>query len=206
MKEDDLTLPSGGHPCEGCHRCRLMKTLIMKCFLYSIQKSVAHCTWALLLLITIACRALSADLTIAWDPNSEPDVSAYGIYIRKGAEGPPFDFLGYIELNEIDPDSPSFVVTGLEEGGEYYLVVTALDTEGLESVYSNSACARIEGTVQPCIDSGGGGTPPTGDGTPPTGGDSPPTGDGRSGGGDSSGSGGGGGGGCFIGVLQEIWD
>ena len=162
----------------------------MRRFLYPSQNLAAHCALAFLLLIINACPALSADLTIAWDPNSEPDVSAYGIYIRKGAEGPPFDFLGYIELNEIDPDSPSFVVTGLEEGGEYYLVVTALDTEGLESVYSNSACARIQGTAQPCTDSGGA--------------DTPPTGGGGSGGGSSSG--GGGGGGCFIDVLQEIWD
>ena len=197
----------------------------MRCFLHLIQKLVAHCTLALLLLAIIACPALSTDLTIAWDPNSEPDVSAYGIFIRKGAEGPPYDFLGYIDLNEIDPANPSYVIAGLEDGAEYYLVVTALDTEGLESVYSNSACASIQGTVQPCVDSDGGetpptgdGSPPTGDGTPPTGGDtptngggssgggSPPTGGGGSGGGSSSGSGGGGGGGCFIGVLQEIWD
>ena len=154
----------------------------------------AHCTLALLQLAIITCPALSADLTIAWDPNSEPDVSAYGIFIRKGAEGPPYDFLGYVALNEIDPANPSFVVTGLEEGAIYYVVVTALDTEGLESVYSNSACARIQGTAQPCTDSGGG--------------DTPPTGGGGSGGGSSSGSssGGGGGGGCFISVLYEIWD
>jgi len=168
--------------------------------------------------MVISRSALSADLTIAWEPNSEPDVSAYGIYIQKGAEGPPYDFLGYVDLNEIDPANPSYVITGLEDGAEYYLVVTALDTEGLESVYSNSACASIQGTVQPCVDSDGGetpptgdGSPPTGDGTPPTGGDtppteggSPPTGGGGSDGGSSSG--GGGGGGCFIGVLQEIWD
>ena len=156
----------------------------------------------------ISRPALSADLTIVWDPNSEPDVSAYGIYIQKGAEGPPYDFLGYVDLNEIDPANPSYVITGLEDGAEYYLVVTALDTEGLESVYSNSACARIEGTAQPCTDSDGGGTPPTGGDTPPTEGGSPPTGGGGSDGGSSSGSssGGGGGGGCFIGVLQEIWD
>ncbi len=157
----------------------------MKCFLYPIQNLVARCTSALLLLIIIACPALSADLTIAWDPNSEPDVSAYGIYIRKGAEGPPYDFLGYIDLNEIDPANPSFVITGLEEGAEYYLVMTALDTEGLESVYSNSACARIQGTAQPCTDSGGGSS---------------------GGGGGSGGGGSSGGGGCFIGVLLEIWD
>ena len=162
----------------------------MKCFRNPIQKLVAQSTWVLLLLITIACPALSADLTIAWDPNSEPDVSAYGIYIQKGAKGPPYDFLGYIDLNEIDPANPSYVITGLEDGAEYYLVVTALDTEGLESVYSNSACARIQGTAQPCTDSGGA--------------DTPPTGGGGSGGGSSSG--GGGGGGCFIDVLQGIWD
>jgi uncharacterized membrane protein YgcG len=141
--------------------------------------------------IFCACPALSADMTIAWDPNSEPDVSAYGIYMRKGSEGPPYDFLGYVGIEEIDPDNPSYVVTGLEEGAVYYLVVTALDSEGYESIYSNSTCAKIEGTVKPCTDSGGGDTPPSGGG-------------GGSGGGGSSG--GGGGGGCFIGVLYDLWN
>ena len=83
-------------------------------------------------------------------------------------------------LQGIDPANPSFVITGLEDGASYFVVVTALDTEGYESGYSNSVCARIQGTAQPCAGGWGGG-----------------------GGGSGAGGGSGGGGGCcFIGVLM----
>jgi hypothetical protein len=129
-----------------------------------------------------ACPLFSADVTIAWDANREPDVSGYYIYFRKGSEGPPYDLLRYIGLQEIDPGNPSVVVTGLEDDAVYYFTVTALDTEDYESGYSNSACGQIAGgTIRPCSaepDGGSGGSST------------------------SAGSGGGGGGGCFIGSLR----
>lgn len=130
------------------------------------------------------CPALSADMTIAWDSNTEPDVRGYNVYFRKGSEGPPYDLVRYVDLQEIDPANPSFVVTGLETGTIYYLTVTALDSEGLESFYSNSVCAQVGDTILPCSTDGG-------------------SGGGGSGGGGSGGGGSGGGGGCFIGSLHK---
>jgi len=60
----------------------------MKCFLYPVQNLVARCTSALLLLIIIACPALSADLNIAWDPNIEPDVSGKAFIFGKEPKAP----------------------------------------------------------------------------------------------------------------------
>jgi hypothetical protein len=123
-----------------------------------------------------------ADVTIAWDANAEADIRGYNIYFQPDSDGPPYTLYGYIDLLDIDPANPAVVVTGLSDDAVYYLTVTALDTEGYESVYSNSVCVHIIGdAVQPC--STGGGT--TGDG------------------GSTGGSGGGGGGGCFIGLLIE---
>jgi hypothetical protein len=124
-----------------------------------------------------------ADVTLAWDPNSEADLEGYGIYFRQGAAGPPYNLAGYVTVDELDfPNAPSFTVTGLQEGSQYYFAATAFNTGGKESAYSIPVCAEIAagGSVSAC-----------GTSTPP-----PPTDDGPSTG--SSSGGGGGGGGCFI--------
>jgi hypothetical protein len=121
--------------------------------------------------------AAGMDLSLAWNPNSEADLAGYGVYSRKGADGPPYDLLGYIAVEELqDRNNPSFTVTGLERGFDYYFAATAYDTAGNESYFSGSACARVGDSIELCGDTGSG-----------TGGDS-----------GSQASGGGSGGGCFI--------
>ncbi len=126
-----------------------------------------------------ASQVYSADVTIAWDATSESDISGYNVYYQNDSDGPPYNLFTHVGVQEIDPANPSATITGLGDG-IYYLVVTAVDTVGVESLNSNSACARISGgTTQLCTtDSGSGGS--------------------GSGGG---GGGSGGGGGCFIGAL-----
>jgi uncharacterized membrane protein YgcG len=138
-----------------------------------------------LFLLFLAAPALSADVTLAWDPNTEADLEGYGMYFKQGASGPPYDLVGYVTLEELkDPDNPTFAITDLEKGSNYYFAVTAYDTAGNESAYSTPVCAQIGDQILPCASSDG------------SGGSSESGGSGGSGG--SSGSSGGGGGGCFI--------
>jgi hypothetical protein len=116
---------------------------------------------------------LSADVTLAWDPNSEADLEGYGVYFHKDTPGPPYDLAGYLTLAELNNfHAPSFFVSGLEKGGKYYFAVTAYDTAGNESTFSNAVCADVGDTITPCPAA-------------------------------ASGSGGGGGGGCFISASSE---
>jgi hypothetical protein len=135
----------------------------------------------LLMWVLSAGPASAVDLTLAWDPNTEPDLEGYGVYLSKDAPGPPYDLAGYVTTAELeDPSNPTFTVTGLVKGDRYYLALTAYDTSGAESDFSDAVCADIGDTVTACASSD-------------TGGDS--------GGG---GSGGGSGGTCFIGTpLQD---
>ena len=143
--------------------------------------------WRLVLfgfLITLlwSTSVLSADVTLAWDPNSEPDLEGYGVYFRKGTPGPPYDLAGNLALADLTNDTaPLFVVSGLEKGFKYYFAVTAYDTAGNESTFSSAVCAEIGDTITPCAAA-------------------PPDSGAVSGGG---GSGGGGGGGCFISAASE---
>ena len=119
-------------------------------------------------LITLlwSTSVLSAEVTLAWDPNSEPDLGGYGVYFRKDTqEGPPYDYdlADYITLADLaNIYAPSFVVSGLDKGVRYYFVATAYDTAGNESTFSNVVCADVGDTITPCPDSasrasGGGG-------------------------------------------------
>ena len=129
----------------------------------------------LLMFVLAASPALSADLTLAWDPNGELDLEGYGVYFSKDEPGPPYELFGYVTKDELDdPGNPAFTVSGLEEGSRYYIALTAFDTTGAESTFSNPVCADVADTIAPCPSS-------------------------------TSGNGGGGGGGgatCFIGTAQ----
>jgi hypothetical protein len=147
----------------------------MKTSLLQLGGAATCLASTLLVGILCAAKVFSADVTIAWDATSEPDIRGYNIYYQMGTDGPPYYFLENVALQGIDPGSPSVEIKGLDDG-TYYLVVSAVDTEGLESLYSNSVCTQIsDGTAQPCGSNSG----------------------------DSVGSGGGGGGGgCLIDSLQ----
>jgi hypothetical protein len=151
----------------------------------SLHRLVLSGSLCVLGLFFLAAPALSADVTLAWDPNSEVDLEGYGVYFNLGASGPPYDLFGYVALQELnDPDNPAFTATGLEKGSNYYFAVTAYDTAGNESGYSTPVCAQIGDQILPCTSASSGGS------------------SGGSGVAASSGSGGGGGG-CFIETASD---
>ena len=132
------------------------------------------------ILTLLPSSALAADVTLAWNPNSEDHVEGYGVYFSQDDSGPPYNLFGYVALNELsDSSSPAFTVTGLENGARYYFAVTAFDTAGNESDFSNSVCADVGDVITPCASANTGSGGETGSG------------------GDAS-AGGSGGGGCFI--------
>jgi len=82
----------------------------------------------------------AAEVTLAWDANSEDDLASYDIYISQGSPGPPYEHISTYLLDDIDRDSPKCVITGLEDGIAYYFVVTASDAEENESGFSEEVC------------------------------------------------------------------
>ena len=126
----------------------------------SLRRLVLSGCLCVLVLLFLAAPALSADVTLAWDPNSEADLEGYGVYFKLGTSGPPYDLFGYVTLQELnDPDNPAFAVTGLAKGSSYYFAVTAYDTAGNESGYSSPVCAQIGDQILPCT------SPPSGSGS-----------------------------------------
>jgi hypothetical protein len=137
------------------------------------------------MLVFFPMLALAADVTLGWDPNTEADLEGYGVYFKEDDPGPPYNFFGYVSLQELDdPDNPMFTLTGLQGGSRYYITLSAYDTAGNESGYADPVCAEIGDQILPCASADTGGGAGTGTGGTGTVG--------------SSGGGSGGGAGCFI--------
>jgi hypothetical protein len=71
----------------------------------------------------------AAQVTLAWDPNSEPDVAGYRIYY--GTAGTGFNTVANVG------NFTSFVVDDLQPGQTYAFYATCYNTSGLESEPSN---------------------------------------------------------------------
>ena len=69
-------------------------------------------------------------MTLAWNPNTEPDLAGYKIYeaTSPGSYG--------AAIATLPANATSFVATGLQPGVTYFFVITAYDTSGNESARS----------------------------------------------------------------------
>ena len=68
---------------------------------------------------------------LSWDANSSPDLEGYKIYLAtaSGGYGAP--------IATVPMDITNYTVTGLETGTTYFFVVTAYNSSGTESSFSN---------------------------------------------------------------------
>ncbi|MGA2264166.1 MAG: dockerin type I domain-containing protein [Acidobacteriota bacterium] len=76
----------------------------------------------------------AAEVALSWDPNVESDLAGYKVYYGKtpGVYGAPIS-LG---------TQTAYTVTGLAPGN-YYFAVTAYNTAGLESGFSNEVSTTV---------------------------------------------------------------
>lgn len=116
---------------------------------------------AVLLIPLLAEPSGAATVTVAWDPNPEPTVAGYRLYYGTSSR---------YYTNSVDvASSTRCTISALLEGVTYYMAVTAYDTSGNQSGYSNEIVYTVPGGTSPSPSPDGGTV-----------------------------SGGGGGGGCFI--------
>jgi chitinase len=80
-------------------------------------------------IVAIASHAVAVQVTLAWDPNTEPITAGYKIHY--GIESQSFSV--HIDVAK----ATSYTVTGLTAGQTYYFAATAYDASGNESAYSN---------------------------------------------------------------------
>jgi hypothetical protein len=71
----------------------------------------------------------AASVTLAWDPNSEPDVAGYKLYYGKAS--------GTYESVVDVGNQTTYTILGSLDRETYYFAVTAYNVYGLESVFSD---------------------------------------------------------------------
>ncbi len=98
-------------------------------------------------------------ITLAWDANTESDLEGYILYGNQGSPCPPYDYIDTYPVTELaDPLNPRCKLTDLEKDVTYYFVVTAYDTSGNKSDFSNIISSKGEIAYCPSsISSEGGG-------------------------------------------------
>ena len=88
----------------------------------------------------LGAHAQGSEVTLAWDPNDEPDLAGYNVYVNQIGPSSQYYQLDTVLLGEIETDNPRYIATGLKEESDYCFVVTAYDSNGYESGFSNEAC------------------------------------------------------------------
>ena len=104
------------------------------------------CRFALVAVLSLCLfsPALAYNVTVGWDSNDEPDLEGYAVYYNIGSPGPPYKYSkDFPEKKLANPLNPAATITGLKEDTKYYVAVTAYDTEGNESRYSDDVCVQI---------------------------------------------------------------
>ena len=90
-------------------------------------------TVGLLLSASLLCLALfppqltASALTLAWDPNAEPDLAGYKVYY--GTESGMYGFV--LDVGNVT----QYTVTGLEPETQYYFSLTAMILQGMRAIF-----------------------------------------------------------------------
>jgi hypothetical protein len=82
-----------------------------------------------LLLLILSTNVFAAPITLAWDAVSDPDLAGYKVYYGYGSR--------QYSVNVKVGNFTTAKLSGLDEARIYYLTVTAYDTSGNESGFSN---------------------------------------------------------------------
>ena len=89
----------------------------------------------------------ATDVTLAWDANTEPDIAGYRIHYGLGSRN-------YDQVLDVG-NNTTCVVTGLDQGQTYYFAATAVNTEGMESDFSNEVSTTLSISNQPPVANAG---------------------------------------------------
>ena len=97
--------------------------------------TIAICVYFL----SVQATCFAYDLKLAWDANTEPDIAGYNVYYKEDSSSLPFNGIGSTEgASPINVhDQTTTTISGLDPSRTYYIAVTAYNTSGLESPYSN---------------------------------------------------------------------
>ena len=114
---------------------KLRGHIFPKCFLLCL---VSLATLVIVLFLS-SHPAFSAQVTLAWDPNTEPDLAGYNLYYGYASR----DYVFSVDAGT----QTQYTIPDLEDGKTYFLTATSYNTAQVESDYSEEVTYT---TPQPC--------------------------------------------------------
>jgi hypothetical protein len=108
-----------------------------------------------LLLLLLAVLSLlvpaahAGEVTVAWDPNPEPEVAGYKIYYGTS----PGSYTSSIDVGR----ATSAVISGLQDGVTYFFSAVAYDDSNNESGFSNEIAYAVSATASAGVEPSSGG-------------------------------------------------
>ena len=106
------------------------------------MKNIGSTLFMLLATVLFSTAVLAAQVQVTWNANTEEDLAGYRLYVGQasGQYGEPVD-VGNVtgHVMEITP----------QHGATYYFALTAYDTSGNESGYSDEATCFVPDGVKP---------------------------------------------------------
>jgi hypothetical protein len=103
---------------------------------------------ALVLTLTVVMPVAAVDFLYTWPASSASGLQGYEVYQSTG--GGPYQFVAQIPVGSLaNPQQPSYLVTGLQEGRTYYFASSAIAPSG-NSPLSNQTCITVNGVVVDC--------------------------------------------------------
>ncbi len=102
---------------------------------------------AILLLVCSCVPVMAGDVPLTWDPSVSENIAGYRVYV--GTASHAYRSSTYIG------NKTSYTVTGLSTG-TYFFAVTAVDTDGIESDFSNEISRTIGVSAVSCNINGDG--------------------------------------------------
>lgn len=105
-----------------------------------------------LVILMFVGTALAGDIKIAWDANTETDLAGYNVYYgtvaRTGVDPKVCNMCGYIAKVPL-AKVVTYTLTGLTVGTTYWISLTAFNTSGVESIFSNEVNGPAKNYVAP---------------------------------------------------------
>ena len=123
-----------------------------------LQKMLMHSVLAVIFSVSVNSTSMAADVQLEWDPSPDASVAGYKVYYQADSPAQPFQGTDSAEgAAPVDvQNQATATITGLDPEHTYYFAVTAYNSSGVESVYSNVV------TIEPAP------VPPPPDLTPPS--------------------------------------